>query len=609
MRRPSFSSKSPATLRVRLTAGFGLLILIVALCGALVLRSVSEISSAAHKVEDRSVRFSSALSTVSADAKAIANDERGFLLTGDDEFREGIAERKVAVMKELKTAGASAPSAEIADDVRVISKDFTTWLTAVDAEFDLAATNRPAATARALNANRDLRKKYETTIGEASDEAAREVQNSFRELQDDAATARTTIIAMIALLVLASLAIGVGLLRGVRNALKPVLARARQLQDDAIAGLQNGLTAMAQGDLTVEVEPQVAPLDRLAKDEIGEVGRTVNSIRESTLASVDAYRDSRAALSDMVGRVADTASSLSAASQQMASTSEETGRAVGEIARAIGEVATGAHRQVQSVESTRAVTAEAGEATERSATTVRDAVAVAERARARAGEGASAVAEATEAMELVRSASAEATNAIRDLGDKSDQIGGIVGTITTIAEQTNLLALNAAIEAARAGEQGRGFAVVADEVRKLAEESQAAAASIRQLIGEIQGQTAHAVEVVETGAARSDESAKTVEKARNAFAAIDGEVEEVGHRMSEVAAAVQRMADGAQQVQESMGEITAVAEESSASTEQVSASTEQTSASAEEVAASAQQLNSTATELEELARRFKVTSA
>ena len=85
-------------------------------------------------------------------------------------------------------------------------------------------------------------------------------------------------------------------------------------------------------------------------------------------------------------------------------------------------------------------------------------------------------------METVRSASVEATEAIRALGVKSEQVGGIITTITGIAQQTNLLALNAAIEAARAGEQGRGFAVVAEEVRKLAEESQAAAQSIADLI-------------------------------------------------------------------------------------------------------------------------------
>src|SRR3954449_10342027 len=162
------------------------------------------------------------------------------------------------------------------------------------------------------------------------------------------------------------------------------------------------------------------------------------------------------------------------------------GRAVGEIAHAIGDVAHGAEAQVRSVANSRALSDELSEASQTSATTAEETAAAVTRARELATQGAAAAQDATEAMVSVRAASDDATNTIRDLGRRSEEITGIVSTITGIAEQTNLLALNAAIEAARAGEQGRGFAVVAEEVRKLAEESQTAAATIAELIGEIQ---------------------------------------------------------------------------------------------------------------------------
>src|SRR5207302_99154 len=142
--------------------------------------------------------------------------------------------------------------------------------------------------------------------------------------------------------------------------------------------------------------------------------------------------------------------------------------------------------------------------------------------------------------QAVRESSAAVTEAIGELASKSEQIGGIVETITGIAQQTNLLALNAAIEAARAGEQGRGFAVVAEEVRKLAEESQSAAANIGSLIKEIQKETSRAVEVVENGARRTEEGVATVEQARASFERIGGSVQDMNVRVDQIAAAVQQ---------------------------------------------------------------------
>jgi methyl-accepting chemotaxis protein len=212
-------------------------------------------------------------------------------------------------------------------------------------------------------------------------------------------------------------------------------------------------------------------------------------------------------------------------------------------------------------------------------------------------------------MERVRDSSVDASNAIRELGSKSEQIGGIVATITSIAEQTNLLALNAAIEAARAGDQGRGFAVVADEVRKLAEESQQAAASIATLIAEIQAETSKAVDVVENGARQTTDGAATVEQARAAFTKIAGSVDDMSGRVGEIATAIAQIAAGAEQMTADVAEVAAVAQQTSASSEEVSASTQETSASTEEIAASAQELAGTAAALEQLVSAFKLPAA
>jgi methyl-accepting chemotaxis protein len=341
--------------------------------------------------------------------------------------------------------------------------------------------------------------------------------------------------------------------------------------------------AIAAGDLSRDVEP------RSDRDVLG-----------------NAFRDMTLRLRAVVGEVSQTAGTLSSASSRLASSSDEAGRAVGEIASAISDVASGAERQVRAVESVRSSGDEVAEAARAGAAHAGGTVETAASARELAASGTAAARSATEAMAAVRESAHEAAAAIRDLGARSERIGGIVDTITGISEQTNLLALNAAIEAARAGEQGRGFAVVAEEVRKLAEESQAAAGSIAELIREIQAETERAVDVVEHGARRTDEGVVTVEQAGEAFAAIAAGIDEVDRRVTEIVGTVERIEGSAVRMRDDLGDVVQVAEASSSSTEQVSASAQQTSSSTQEIAASAQQLAEQAVRLERLVGRFAV---
>jgi methyl-accepting chemotaxis protein len=386
------------------------------------------------------------------------------------------------------------------------------------------------------------------------------------------------IIAVLALLTAAGLATVI--VRSIVRGLRGVMQRLDSLNEHDLSSLQEGLGAMAQGDLTRDAEPVTEPVTAGGHDEIGQAGRTVNSLLEKAVASIRGYNDMRAQLASMIGQISATASSVSASSQQMASTSEEAGRAVGEIAAAVGEVAGGAERQVRMVEQARSASEQTGRAAGEAATI--------------AEEGVRAAEQADTAMRELRESSSEVSSAIAGLAGKSERIGGIVQTITGIAGQTNLLALNAAIEAARAGEQGRGFAVVAEEVRKLAEESQTAAASIAALIDEIQTETDRTVQAVEAGAERTEESARTVAAAREAFEQIGQAVEDMRGRVAEI--------------EQASAEVASVAEQSSASTEQVSASTQQTSASTQEIAASAQSLAASASELEQLVGRFTLSA-
>jgi methyl-accepting chemotaxis protein len=198
------------------------------------------------------------------------------------------------------------------------------------------------------------------------------------------------------------------------------------------------------------------------------------------------------------------------------------------------------------------------------------------------------------------------TAAVRNLGNRSNEIGRIVEVITGIADQTNLLALNAAIEAARAGEQGRGFAVVAEEVRKLAEQSRTAAEQISGLIGEIQNDTNNAVTTMDAGGREVAAGTEAVEKAGAAFAAIANAVQGMVARIQEVSAATQSLAAGSQQAVKAVESIAAITEEAAAGSQEVGASAQEQSASVQEIASSSESLAQMAQELQRAVAEFSI---
>lgn len=352
-----------------------------------------------------------------------------------------------------------------------------------------------------------------------------------------------------------------------------------------IKEIQRLFAQTEQGDFTVEGTYQ-------SKDEVGMLTASFNQMV--------------AGVRSIIETVGETSHQVAASSQQLSASAEESTKASEYISSTIQELASGSERQAESVESSRTIIKGMTEFAGRISSN-------AEKAASTAGESAQMSIAGTKAIEKVgaqmtsiNETVVSLSEAFKHLSDRSDEIGKITEVITSIAEQTNLLALNAAIEAARAGEQGKGFAVVADEVRKLAEQSAHSAEQITKLIAIIQNDTKETMNTVISATGEVKEGLVVVNEAGGAFRKIENSIKEAVAQINNVTDLVRNLTAGTNEIETAISGVQEVAVSAAESTQTVSAATQEQLASMEEIASSAQILAQNAEELQHLIEKFKI---
>jgi len=355
---------------------------------------------------------------------------------------------------------------------------------------------------------------------------------------------------------------------------------------EALTKLAHISEEIANGNLTIKINKELLERD----DSIGALAHAMDEMISNFWYLVTKIREN-------ADDISLTAEKLSANTEEVNASSEQASSSAQEIAKGSQDLSKLAVDSKQAVEGLI-------KAIDACVTVTKETTEHAAQANKIAERGGMEAEKAVEKMNSIKNSVSSSAEIIGELGEKSKQIHDIVDAINQISEQTNLLALNAAIEAARAGEAGRGFAVVADEVRKLAEESKQATSQIDGMISEIINITEKAVSSMEQGSKDVEENSTVINSALKSLEKIIEEVAGVSEQIEEIHTATDLQKGLSENVEKSIMEVSSVAQQSSAGAQEVSSSVQETTSAIDQVADMTQNLAQKAEELKNLMSTF-----
>ncbi|WP_077624599.1 methyl-accepting chemotaxis protein [Sediminibacillus massiliensis] len=557
------------TLKTRILFGFGLIVFMVLLLGAFNFFAVDRINSGSSEIVDEQLPMLIADENIAFNMARGVSLVRGYMLYGDEEYKE----RFDSYMEESAEYHEFVLGETDSEKVKELIEKSNQWreivVEDVFGEYD--------------RGNEEIAMENLEIVVQPLSREIIDGFEEFSELREANIQAEGKDILQIGSTVL-FIGIGVALLVIVLGVVI-ALVTARKISNPIIA-VKDRMYAISEGDLS---QP---PLESNSKDEIGQLVASTNLMNDFMRQLLLQINTVSETVSSQSEELTQSASEVRTGSEQIASTMQE-------LASGTESQATNAGELSSVMESFTAKMQEAngnGEEIFHSSSEV----------LGKTEDGAKLMEQSVSQMETIDRIVQDAVLKVKGLDEQSQKISKLVSVIKDIADQTNLLALNAAIEAARAGEHGKGFAVVADEVRKLAEQVGDSVTDITGIVTNIQTESSMVTESLQGGYKEVEKGTSQIETTGETFAEINAAVQNMVDKIKSVTASLSTMASDSQQMSASIEEIASVSEEAAAGVEQTSASAQQSSSSMEEIAGSSGELAQLAEELNDLVSEFKL---
>ncbi len=415
-------------------------------------------------------------------------------------------------------------------------------------------------------------------LKDVEDKIASDLIAAAQEKKQQATHTLMLTVVVLSLSVLVTVLLTFFIIRRITVALRNTVEQTSKMTDE-FKEFVTMMDAIARNDLTHEVaESQIETHNDDSRDEIGELSRAITGTLQSKAALVNSANTMRrnlhktvTTLESLITELASAATEIASSAEQISHTSENQASEVTQISTAVEQMTATISESARNAENASAASRQAAET---------------------ASSGSSIVDETAKGMGSISTVMQDSAESVNKLTASSQKIGDVIDVIDGIADQTNLLALNAAIEAARAGEQGRGFAVVADEVRKLADRTGNATQDIFEMIKAIQEDTGKSSQLMDAGLSEVEHGRELAEKA--------------GVSLQEIATASQQVMDMIQQIATASEEQSAASEEISNRVGQISRLVAETAGGTEMSAQAAEDLSRQAEKLQEIVAQFTV---